>query len=299
MLPVQWEQARSPVSPSVVPPLPSVYRWDPASRPKLALPLPVGYTDLRPEQTHTHTNKITNLYSKAMQAKSGAKRSHLALQFGIVVSEETCIGVLQLWQFLPEINSFTVQVIRTNKDFWISVSAPWMFEEAQPNSLLISNVIMSYYLCVEPTSPQSQCVSLSSGLVPGPGSAAAACPWPHDAASSAAPGPAPPSAGTSSYCTAYIEAKRTHVSTHALKGKQAKTLGIFTLVCQHTFLPTFGAQSRFSPDCSVSRLVLLIGKLLELSEPHSPFGAAKIQSALTYQANVWLLKHGSTSPSHL
>ena len=48
-VPEQWGQELSPVSLSVAPPLPSVYRLDPASGPALALPPPVGCTDLLPE----------------------------------------------------------------------------------------------------------------------------------------------------------------------------------------------------------------------------------------------------------
>lgn len=69
-------------------------------------------------------------------------------------------------------------------------------------------------VCVERTSPLWRHVSLSSEPVPGSGSAAAACPWPHDAASSAAPGPALPPAGPSSYCTACKQEEQMQVHQH-------------------------------------------------------------------------------------
>lgn len=78
-------------------------------------------------------------------------------------------------------------------------------------------------LCVwnEPTSPLWQHVSLSSEPARGPGSAAAACPWPHDAASSAAPVHALLLVAPYFYCTAWTQTGR------------KTSLDTCRLTCQH------------------------------------------------------------------
>lgn len=73
----------------------------------------------------------------------------------------------------------------------------------------------------EPTSPPWQHVSRSSEPARGPGSAAAACPWPHDAASSAAPARALLLVAPSLYCTAWTQTGR------------KTSLDTCRLTCQH------------------------------------------------------------------
>lgn len=62
---------------------------------------------------------------------------------------------------------------------------------------------------------------------------------------------------------------------------------VFMLMWHLTCHPTFCVHARSSPGSSVSHSVLLIGKLLELSEPHSPWPAVNIQNALRYCGYSW------------